>query len=123
MKFPNRWLVPKNLLEEGQIIPFNISEDDFKGMSFVSEIENTKIEKTIAKIKKIINYNKEKEQKEQLFKEYVDRLKLTFEKNNLEKLQNLQFEFENNSHDILNNSKYDEESEVAELVGEGEKEG
>jgi hypothetical protein len=48
----------------------------------------------MTKISKVIKLNKEKELKERLFKETVERLKSTFEKTDLDKLQNLYFDFE-----------------------------
>jgi len=48
---------------------------------------------------KIIKLNKERELKEQLFKQTVDQLKKTFEKNDLDKLQNLYFDFESDDID------------------------
>jgi hypothetical protein len=49
----------------------------------------------MTKIAKIIKLNKEKELKETLFKETIERLKTTFEQTNLDKLQNLYFDFDN----------------------------
>jgi hypothetical protein len=48
----------------------------------------------MSKISKVIKLNKEKELKERLFKETVERLKSTFEKTDLDKLQNLYFDFD-----------------------------
>ncbi len=63
------------------------------GISFVSPIEELEVSKTLTKISKIIKLNKEKELKEKLFKEAVEQLKSTFEKNDLDKLKNLYFDF------------------------------
>jgi hypothetical protein len=46
------------------------------------------------KISKIIKLNKERELKERLFKQTVEQLKQTFEKTDLDKLQNLYFDFD-----------------------------
>ena len=48
----------------------------------------------MAKIAKIIKINKERELKERLFKQTVEQLKQTFEKTDLDKLQNLYFDFD-----------------------------
>jgi hypothetical protein len=48
----------------------------------------------MTKIARIIKLNKEKELKEKLFKQTVEQLKTTFEKTDLDKLQNLYFDFE-----------------------------
>lgn len=122
LKYPNKWLLPKNMIEEGQVVTFDLDDSNFRGISFVTEIKETEIQNTISSIIKVIKINKEKEQKELLFKQYVDKLKTTFEGNELTKLQKLYFEFEEEipNLEITNNH---EESETFKLVGEREKEG
>lgn len=119
MKFPNKWVIPKSMLDEGQCIPFETNDEKTKGISFVSEIKNDSTDNTLSKITKIIKLNKEKEHKEKLFKEVVDKLKTTFETTDIEKLQKLYFDFEELPN--LENDEYEpdrQEPEVAELVGE-----
>jgi hypothetical protein len=94
MKFPNKWVLPKSIADEGQIIPFNDDEEHFKGLSFVAPSNEKDISSTLTKIAKIIKLNKEREIKEKLFKQTVEQLKQTFEKNDIDKLQNLYFDFE-----------------------------
>jgi hypothetical protein len=94
LKFPIKWGIPKSIADEGQLVPFSTGEDDQKGYSFVSAMTEKDIQDTIAKITKTIKMNKDKEIKEMLFKQTVDKLKVTFEKNNLEKLEKLYFDFE-----------------------------
>jgi len=101
IKFPVKWSLPKNINEEGQIIPFEVGVENLKGWSFVSKLDESEVSLVLTKILKIIKYNKEREIKEKLFKETVDRLKSTFEKTDLDKLQKLYFDFE---------SDYDENS-------------
>lgn len=95
MKFPVKWVMIKSVVEESQIVPFEAGVENWKGLSFVSKIEDSEITICLSKIQKIIKVNKEKEIKEKLFKETVDRLKTTFEKTDLDKLQKLYFDFEN----------------------------
>jgi hypothetical protein len=94
MVFPSKWSLPKNLVEEGQIVGFEAENQNLKGISFVSPIDDSEVSKNLAKIAKIIKLNKEKELKERLFKETVEQLKSTFEKTDLDKLKNLNFYFE-----------------------------
>lgn len=94
MVFPTKWSIPKSLVDEGQIVGFESENQNFKGISFVSPIDDSEVSKTILKISKVIKLNKEKELKERLFKETVERLKSTFEKTDLDKLQNLYFDFD-----------------------------
>ena len=92
--FPTKWAIPKSLIEEGQIVGFEAEDQNVKGMSFVTPITDNDISNTLIKIAKIIKLNKEKEFKEKLFKQTVEQLKQTFEKTDLDKLQNLYFDFD-----------------------------
>jgi hypothetical protein len=94
MVFPSKWSLPKSLVEEGQIVGFEAENQNLKGISFVSSIDDSEVSKNLLKISKIIKLNKEKELKERLFKETVEQLKNTFEKTDLDKLKNLNFYFE-----------------------------
>ena len=122
MKFPVKWVMIKSVMEESQIVPFEVGVENWKGLSFVSKIEDIEITSCLSKIQKVIKVNKEKEIKERLFKETVDRLKSTFEKTDLDKLQKLYFDFET---DYEENSLEDETESTTnlELVGEREAEG
>lgn len=94
MVFPTKWSLPKSMLDEGQVVGFETENQNSKGISFVSPIDETEVSKILVKIGKIIKLNKEKELKERLFKETVEQLKNTFEKTDLDKLKNLYFDFE-----------------------------
>jgi hypothetical protein len=94
MKFPAKWSLPKSIVEEGQVVGFETDNQNLKGISFVSPINEKEISTILVKIGKIIKLNKEKELKEKLFKQTVEELKKTFEQTDLEKLQNLYFDFE-----------------------------
>lgn len=94
MVFPTKWSLPKSIVDEGQVVGFEAENQNFKGISFVSAIDDSEVSKTMMKISKVIKLNKEKELKERLFKETVEKLKSTFEKTDLDKLQNLYFDFD-----------------------------
>ena len=91
MVFPTTWTVLKSQVDETKTV-FNKSDDKGKNISFVSEINEQSISETISNIETVINYNKEKEEKERLFKEKVNELKTLFEKGGLEDLKNLKFD-------------------------------
>jgi len=117
MKFPVKWSLPKNLGEEGQLIPFDVGVENFKGWSFVSKIDESEVSSLLTKILKVIKHNKEREIKERLFKETVDRLKSTFEKTDLDKLQKLYFDFESDYDETsLDNEQNGQESASLEVV-------
>jgi hypothetical protein len=94
MTFPTKWSLPKSIIDEGQVVGFEAEDQNTKGVSFVSPIDEKQISLTMTKIARIIKLNKEKELKEKLFKQTVEQLKQTFEKTDLDKLQNLYFDFE-----------------------------
>ena len=116
LKFPTKWSLPK---EDSQTVPFETEETNTKGISFVCEIKEEILTQTVNKILKIIKINKERELKEQLFKQTIDQLKKTFEQTDLDKLQNLYFDFATETEDTSNLDDYDtEQSEDIELAGE-----
>jgi hypothetical protein len=100
LKFPTKWSIPKSIVEEGQVVGFESDDANFKGISFVTEITETSVNVTLTKIAKIIRLNKEKELKEKLFKQTIEQLKQTFEKTDLDKLQNLYFDFDLPDNDL-----------------------
>ena len=129
MVFPTKWSLPKSIVEEGQIVGFEAENQNLKGISFVSPIDDSEVSKTMMKISKVIKLNKEKELKERLFKETVERLKSTFEKTDLDKLQNLYFDFDDGDDtpeldveldDDENDSEYEQDEQEpidSEMVG------
>ena len=117
--FPTKWTLPKSLIDEKQVVGFQVEDEMKKGISFVTIVDSKSIENTIRTIAKIIKLNKEKELKEKLFRETVDKLKSTFEQNNLDKLQNLFFDFSTEVEDTSNLDSYDaRQSENIELAEE-----
>ena len=124
MKFQTKWSIPKNIIDEGQVIGFEVEDPNMKGITFISPIGEKEVSSIIVKIGKIIKLNKERELKERLFKQTVEQLKQTFEKTDLDKLQNLYFDFEVGDEldtDLeteidLEDEQYGQESTISELV-------
>lgn len=117
MVFPSKWVVPKSIIDESQIVAFEPQDNNLKGISFVSKIEEKEVSLTLVRIAKVIKLNKEKEMKEKLFKDTIEKLKLTFEKTDLEKLKNLYFDFDSDQEPNLNIDESDvSEPENAELA-------
>jgi hypothetical protein len=94
MKFQTKWSIPKSIVDEGQVVGFEVEDPNMKGITFITPIGEKEVSSIIVKICKIIKLNKERELKERLFKQTVEQLKQTFEKTDLDKLQNLYFDFE-----------------------------
>jgi len=124
MKFPTKWSIPKSIVDEGQVVGFEVEDPNMKGITFISPIGEKEVSSIIVKIGKIIKLNKERELKERLFKQTVEQLKQTFEKTDLDKLQNLYFDFEVGDEldtDLeteidLDDEQYGQESTITELV-------
>jgi hypothetical protein len=104
MVFPTKWTISKSIIDEGEIVAFQIDESN--------------ISLALMKIAKIIKLNKERELKEKLFKQTVDQLKQTFEKTDLDKLQNLYFDFDEEPELEIDEEQDGFQPEDAELVGE-----
>jgi hypothetical protein len=120
MKFPTKWSIPKSIVDEGQVVGFDVEDPNMKGITFISPIGEKEVSTIIVKIGKIIKLNKERELKERLFKQTVEQLKQTFEKTDLDKLQNLYFDFdvedELDSEIDLEDEQDGQEPTVTELV-------
>ena len=54
LQFPSKWSLPKTMVEENQIVPFTAEDSNYKGMSFVAELNEVSINNTITKVLKII---------------------------------------------------------------------
>jgi len=119
MVFPTKWVMPKSIIEEGETVAFQAEDQNYKGVSFVAQTDESNISLVLTKIARVIKLNKEKELKERLFRQTVEQLKQTFEKTDLDKLQNLYFDFEEDDEPNLEINEQDgHEPEDAELAGE-----
>jgi hypothetical protein len=96
IEIPKTWGVPKSLNTDGQTIPFESPRGEtHRGLSIMCEINDVEVDKTVQNILKLIRVNKEREEKEMLFKDVIADLKKTFESSDLESLKRLNFYFEN----------------------------
>ena len=75
MKFPIKWSIPKNIVDEGQVIAFDVEDQNTKGITFICPINEKEVSSILVKIGKTIKLNKERELKERLFKQTVEQLK------------------------------------------------
>lgn len=98
--FPSKWSLPKNLVDENKAVGFETNDPNLKGISFVTEIQEKEISSTLLRIAKIIKLNKEREQKELLFRQTIEKLKKTFEQTDLDSLQKLYFDFEKDETEL-----------------------
>jgi len=123
IKFPDKWVIPKSILDDTQVVTFDPDDPTLKGLSFVCEIKDEDINILLRKITRIIKVNREKELKEKLFKQMVDKLKVTFDSNNLEALQNLYFDFQKDEPNLEIEDDESIRTKDVGLVGEREDEG
>ena len=72
MVFPTKWSMPKSMLEEGETVAFQAEDQNYKGISFVSQIDEVNVSIVLTKIAKVIKLNQERELKEKLFKQTVE---------------------------------------------------
>lgn len=91
--FPGTWSILKSHVDESKTV-FHKTDDKGKTVSFLSEINEESISDTILRIENIINFNKEKEEKQRLFNEKVSELKNLFEKEGLDGLKSLKFDID-----------------------------
>lgn len=115
MKFPSKWGLPKSYLEEGKLVPFETGDENLKGFSFVCQISEKDINEVLVKIGRAIKLNKDREIKDKLFKETIEKLKQTFEKTDLDRLKKLYFDFETDVTE-LNEEEDEQESETIGLA-------
>jgi hypothetical protein len=92
LAFPKTWVIPQKYMTDNFVFTFVIKNDENNtGITFI--IENTQdiFAAGLDKVFKIIEDNKEIEQKSSLLNKSIDKLKLIFNKNKLDDLNQLEF--------------------------------
>ena len=84
IKFSKTWRLPKEYVNESKVLEHQSDEPNKRYISFVSRLEESDLNETINNIEKIIDYNIEREEKENLFKVKIKDLKEVFEKEKME---------------------------------------
>jgi len=100
VEIPTEWKLPKKYVDEKKVMEQDSNTPNHRFFSFVSEILEEDIERTSQNIQNIIKYNLEREEKEKLFEEKVNELKIIFEKQTLKSLKNLKFEIKLNKIEL-----------------------
>lgn len=120
LNIPKNWKLPKKYVVEDKILELESTIQNFRLISFISEMNEESVEITINNVKNIIKYNLELEEKDKLFQQKVEELKTIFLKQNLKNLKGLQFEIKE-----INVKLQDHEEEVPTLrmVSDGSQEG
>jgi hypothetical protein len=116
IEFPNTWKIMKKFVIEDKFVSHGPNEYGTKNLfSFVSEINPDVLKKTHENILGIINYNLEREMKDNLLQMKIDELKNIFNNQPLEQLKNLSFDLKQPRKNIL---KPNGTSENLEIIGE-----
>lgn len=105
VSFPKTWKLPKKYIDEEKLMEQTSTIPDERLLSFVSEITEDEIEKCSNNIQNIISYNREREEKERLFNEKVEELKVVFEKQSLKNLQELKFDIKSKKIKLEDNEE------------------
>ena len=92
------WVIPKKYVEGIEVVSQDKSDRPNNTLySFVVQNEKELVNTLETALDNVINYNKEREEKEKLFKEKIDELKSVFENKNVDELKTLYFELNNNT--------------------------
>jgi hypothetical protein len=100
VQFPVKWKIPKKFTIEGKFVTQEKQIEGTNLVSFIAELNESEVNKTVENIKSIVEFNKEIEQKERLFSNKVEELKKIFEAQDIGKLQTLKFEINEFNLDI-----------------------
>lgn len=95
IEFPKTWKIPKKYVDEKTVLEQPSSKDDFRCFSFAVEFSEESLEKLFSNIIGIIKYNREREEKENLFEQKIKELKSLFDQTKLNDLKNLEFNIKN----------------------------
>lgn len=92
LAFPKTWVIPQKYMTDNFVFTFAIKNDENNtGITFIIENAQDTFANGLDKIFKIIVDNKEIEQKSSLLNKSIDKLKLIFNKNKLDDLNQLEF--------------------------------
>jgi len=112
IEFPEKWRIPKKYINEDKFVKQEKQNPGKNLVSFVSELKEDELNLTVENIKKIINFNKEIEQKEALFSNKVEELKKIFELQDIGSLKTLKFEINEFNLQLENDEQVGEPDEL-----------
>ena len=113
VSFPTSWKLPKKYVDEEKVMEQTSKIEEHRFFSFVSEISEENMEIISGNLRSIIQYNLELEEKDRLFQNKVNELKVIFEKQNLTNLKDLSFEMKPKTKKI----KLDDGEESVKAIG------
>lgn len=113
--FSDKWVMPKNTNNDIEVLK-NGNENGTVLLSFVCPIKESSIDSVEELIDKIIKTNREREEKDKLFRSKVQELKNIFEKEKLEDLKSLKFDVDEINSIISSNGEENDKSGDRERV-------
>jgi len=112
---PTGWVVPKKYVDGIEIIKQDGSDrPNFSVYSFVVQNEIEQIKGLETALDNVIKHNREREEKERLFKEKIQELKSLFETKDVDSLKRLYFDVNENTTLLL-----DDEEQIENGKSEG----
>lgn len=118
IEFPNTWKIPKRYVDEKTIVEQPATKENVRCFSFAVEFNEESMEKLFNNIIGIVKYNKEREEKENLFEQKIKELKSLFDQSKLNDLKNLEFNIRNEFKLKLEDDEQSEDKESVGLVSE-----
>ena len=106
--FSDRWVMPKNNDNDIEVVKNGVEGGNVL-LSFVCPINPDSVSKVEELIDRIIKTNREREEKDKLFRTKVQELKTIFEKQKLEDLKSLKFDVDELDSIINSNGEEDDE--------------
>jgi len=92
LKLPQKWRV-QELLEGGISTKVNTTNETHQLISFYADFNKEETEKLMNQIRRVIKWNKDIEEKDELLNSKMIELSKLFEENKLSSLKNLDFNF------------------------------
>lgn len=92
IEFPLSWKYPKKYIDEKMVVELKTEKSNVRCFSFATSFSEETLNIIFSNLKNIINYNKEREEKEKLFELKVKELKDVFDKQTLTELKDLEFQ-------------------------------
>ena len=110
--FPVTWVIPKKYIEGVEVIKQDSSDRaNFSVYSFVVKNDTKNVNLLETALDNVIKHNREREEKERLFKEKIQELKSLFETKDVDSLKRLYFDVNENTTLLLDDEEQIENGE------------
>jgi len=115
----NNWVIPKKYIDNVEVIKQEKSDRPNTVLySFVVKNDKEMVKLLEEAVDNVFKFNREREEKEKLFKEKIEELKTVFENKNVDELKKLYFEINENTT-LLTNEEIIEDEQQNDPEGDG----